>query len=345
MSVLELLKVQIEARGRLTYKQFVETALYHPDFGYYRRGKEAGRDYWTSPEMSPVFGLTLASFIEGVCGASGEEQVRLVELGGGQGILAGAILEGLRGLEVESYTIVEHGPEKRTGLVGRVADLSRVAASPVFTVVIAHEFFDALPFHRIVLRQGVVREVYLGWGDGFFETLDAPGREVGTLIEQLELPLSEGSQLEISTCYSPVVKAVSERVETGLFLIFDYGYHHGEIALGRFTEGSVMGYRNFAVTHDLFSSPGSTDITHHVDFDHLSTLLAHNGWEKKAEMSQERFLIRAGVLERLALLEAEARQAAKHVINPEGLASAISALVFTRGGDASLPDPGPRLRG
>ena len=61
----------------------------------------------------------------------------------------------------------------------------------------------------------------------------------------------------------------------------------------------MLGYRDRRIRDDLFASLGRTDITHHVNFDHLEALLQKAGWRKDGEIEQYRFLHRAGVLERL----------------------------------------------
>jgi SAM-dependent MidA family methyltransferase len=102
----------------------------------------------------------------------------------------------------------------------------------------------------------------------------------------------------------------------------------------------MLGYRDRRIRDDLFASLGRTDITHHVNFDHLSALLQKAGWRKDGEIEQYRFLHRAGVLKRLDRLTMEERMSVKWLIMPEGPGSTISVLGFSRG----LPFPLPGFR-
>jgi len=122
--------------------------------------------------------------------------------------------------------------------------------------------------------------------------------------------------------------------------VFDYGYHSAEVGQGRFPEGSVLGYREGRILTDIFRDLGNMDITHHVNFDHLSAMLEDQGWKKEGEIEQYRFLFNAGIVEELAVLSTDQRMKAKWLINPEGLGSMISVLGFNKG--LSIPLSGFR---
>ncbi len=120
-------------------------------------------------------------------------------------------------------------------------------------------------------------------------------------------------------------------------LLFDYGYHAEDLVLGRFPEGSVVGYKDFLLRKDLTSDLGSVDITHHVNFDHLSAVLIDLGWQKAGEIEQYRFLINVGMLDEMMLLPDNERIKAKNLINPQGLGSMISTLGFTKNLRSNIP--------
>jgi SAM-dependent MidA family methyltransferase len=140
---------------------------------------------------------------------------------------------------------------------------------------------------------------------------------------------------EVTTATAPFVEAISRVGGQGCLLVFDYGYHQVDIAAGRFFQGSMLGYKEWGIREDIFSSLGEMDITHHVNFDHLSALLEKGGWRKEGEIEQYRFLCNAGVLQGLCELPGDERLSAKWLVSPDGLGSMISVLGFSRG--LSLP--------
>ena len=189
----------------------------------------------------------------------------------------------------------------------------------------------------MINREGRLEEVYVGHKDGFFEQKGPLSRPVASFLDDHPIFLQEHQELEVTTAAAPLVKALSSLAGRGCFLVFDYGYHQADITAGRFSSGSMLGYRDRRIRDDLFASLGRTDITHHVNFDHIEALLEREGWRKDGETEQYRFLHKAGALERLEGLTVEERMSAKWLIMPEGLGSTISVLGFSRG----LPFPMP----
>jgi SAM-dependent MidA family methyltransferase len=202
---------------------------------------------------------------------------------------------------------------------------------------VANEFFDALPFHRVIGRADGIEEIYLGRADGFFEQTAAPEAELASFLARYPVFLAEGQASEATCAAAGPVDAISRLVRQGCLLVFDYGYHQADIAAGRFPGGSMLGYRRRLATGDVFTALGGTDITHHVNFDHLSALLADRAWRKDGETEQYRFLCNAGILETLSALPQAERMAAKWLIHPEGLGGTISVLGFSKGIDSRLP--------
>ncbi|MGD0232807.1 MAG: SAM-dependent methyltransferase, partial [Syntrophorhabdales bacterium] len=223
------------------------------------------------------------------------------------------------------------------GPIRWITSLDRLGAVDGFTFVVANEFFDALPFHRVIRQKGRIEEIYVGCGDGFFDRTGPLSTDVASFIRKYPIFLQENQVSEVTTAAEPLIGAISGLVERGCLLIFDYGYHQADIAAGRFFHGSMVGYKERVMREDVFDSLGQMDITHHVNFDHLSALLGEKGWRKDGEIEQYRFLCNAGMLEALAGLGQGERISAKWLINPEGLGSMISVLGFSRNLPQTLP--------
>jgi len=335
--VKERILERIFREGPITFEDFLEIVLYDEKEGYYRAGKQEGQDYYTSPEIHPIFGRTIGRYIEGICDRLGAASPSILELGGASGRLASAIMSGLDHVSLERYVIFDRVKERTEGLVQRANCLDCVNEGGHFLFVVANEFFDALPFHRIMSRDGAMREIYVGHGHGFFEEAGPLSDSLRLFLDRYPVFLQDGQVSEVTTYGLPVIERVSTVAETACFLVFDYGYHQEQIAAGRFFDGSLLGYRSLQIRDDVFENLGLTDITHHVNFDHLSSMLVEKGWRKEGEVDQWRFLQRAGMLERLARLPENERLAAKWLIYPEGLGSMISVLGFSKG----LPFPMP----
>ena len=337
MNLKDKLIGEVLKKGRLSYAEAVELLLYDPTHGYYRSGKPHYKDFLTSPEISPIFGLAIGRYLGRLCAGLSLSRLSLLELGGASGELAQALISGASGVVVERCVIVEKGEHARQGVIEWVDDLRAVALMEGFTAVIANEFLDALPFHRIRCLEGELEEIRVGHGDGFFEEPGPLEPRVRSYLERFPLSLREGQALEITPDLLDVAARLSATVERGIFLVFDYGYHNADIAAGRFPDGSVAGYRDFMLVDDVLEEPGSADVTHHVNFDHLSDMLTGQGWRKEGELPQYRFLFQAGILDALESLPETQRLAAKSLIDPRGLGSVVTALAFTKGIDIRLP--------
>ncbi len=342
--ITERLKERLAAQNLLTYEDFVDTVLYDPDFGYYRTGKQDRKDYLTAPEMHALFGKTLARYIEDLCDTLRVDSPTILELGGASGRLASDILAGLTHVSPRLYLILEKGKERRQGIIRWVSDLRGAEIPLGFVIIIANEFFDALPFHKIVGTPEGLREVCIGWEKKFFEQTEALSTRSAAFLERYPVALHEGQTLEITPRSLDIIEQVATVVGRSCWLIFDYGYHQTDIAAGRFMTGSILAYHQWNVCENVFDNLGEMDITHHVNFDHLSAMLTRNGWKKEGEIEQYRFLYNIGIIDQMELLPPEARLSAKSVVNPDGIGSMISVLGFSRGFPAPMPSFGPRRR-
>ena len=155
------------AGGRITFRDFMDLALYEPELGYYHRsGQKTGKagDFITSPGVSALFGRTLGRYLEAQFVRGLPRQV--VELGAGDGALAAELIG------LADYTIVERSQDFRSRQRERLGDKVQWAAAvpEAFEgVVFSNELLDALPVHRVEQSQ----ELYVrGSEDGFAGELD-----------------------------------------------------------------------------------------------------------------------------------------------------------------------------
>jgi SAM-dependent MidA family methyltransferase len=181
------LQQRIRAAGAITFAEFMETALYHDVLGYYRQPERKpgrGGDFITSPELHPFFGLTIARQIADCWDRLGKPDRLVVrEHGASSGVLAYDIIVGLSEkapdvLDALDYRLVDVNTHRNSEALAAMADvnLSRYIrtehpddASPESGIVLANEVADALPVHRLVVRDGELRERWVALDeDGYF---------------------------------------------------------------------------------------------------------------------------------------------------------------------------------
>lgn len=250
----EILREMIRREGPIEFRRFMELALYHPEHGYYRRGRDPfGRagDYFTAEQLQPVFGILVARLLRGLGEQLGRpEDFTVVELGAGRREMAEAFA-------AWRYVAVEVGeapPEAVTG------------------VVFANEFFDALPVDQAVRRAGRWRLMRVGWEGERFVWVEGEPVE-GAAAEYLEryAPFAEeGSRAEVHLEALQWMERIARILARGFLLAMDYGYTRREAV--RFPEGTLMSYRRHRALEDVLEAPGETDITSHVPF---SALIEH----------------------------------------------------------------------
>lgn len=331
------LRTTIRASGPITYEGFVETALYDESYGYYRNGKPDRRDFLTSPEVHTAFGESIARYALRLADSMGEQRFSILELGGGAGRLGDAITRAVPSSRLDRYVILEKArKDERATVIEWVGTVEELPVFDGFTVVIANEFFDALPFHRVVMLGGELKEVYLGFEDGFVDLPDALSPDLAAFLDRHPVYLSEHQTLEVTVALSALGSMLQKKVEKGALLVFDYGYHLEDIAFGALYDGSMVSYRNYVMRSDVFSEIGERDITHHVNFDHLTAILLRAGWKKKGEKPQYRFLNAAGIGSYLESLGGMERRAARMLLDPDGMGSTFRVLGFSKGGTVDL---------
>jgi SAM-dependent MidA family methyltransferase len=341
--LVDLIRTEIESSPdrRITFARYMERALYEPELGYYRsaadRPTDAG-DFLTAPETHAIFGWTLARRVESLWAElSRPRPFQLVEYGAGSGTLALSILDGLRRhgatelVDAVRYEPVESNPHRLADLRLRfetAGHLERLAPAgspasgsvPVVGVLLANEFLDAMPVHRVVVRAGKLRELFVTWNPGggahaapgggeapggFAEVAAEPSTpELAARLGDDAVELAEGQVAEISLGLGPWLDEVAGRLARGFVLAIDYGYEAAELYGPRRLAGSLLGYRGHRVETDPFAAPGLVDLTAHVDFTAVQRLAAARGFRTVSLTTQSEFLVAAGLEEELRALQA-----------------------------------------
>ena len=357
----------IAEKGKITFAEFMEIALYAPGAGYYtappNRKNENGEstvrhsgesrnpesplttgapfDYYTAPHLHAVFGAYIARHVAQVWRDLGEPQhFDIVEMGAGRGIMAWDILNSLRKEAPECwqrtrYRMIDRGPgpnhEQREALAAAAAHPVSVGdsvAAPVSGVMLSNELLDALPVHRIRIRQGELQELYVTARNGAFrEEFGDPSRpELAHFVERLGRP-PEGWQGEICLAALAWLESIARVLTAGAVVTIDYGATWQELCSARWVEGTVACYYRHGVHKNPYVRIGAQDITAHVNFSALKAYGEAAGLHTVSMQSQAEYLLELGIGEELAALATQPatadalrlKRAVTDLIWPDGL--------------------------
>ncbi|HKW31807.1 MAG TPA: SAM-dependent methyltransferase [Candidatus Acidoferrum sp.] len=354
----ELLAERIRRHGPIPFADFMRECLYHPVHGYYSK-PESQRfvDYYTSVDVHPIFGRLLArKFAEMWEQLSQPEEFLLVEAGAGVGRLAlhvldfcAAKLQGFYG--AVRYVAVERSASRREQAARQlerhaVAGHLRISAEIPMQIplgcVFSNELVDALPVHRVVMRERGLQEVLVCCEHREFVDVIEPVSTcaITEYFATQGIALREGQQAEAGLEACDWITEVGRRIGRGFALTIDYGHRAAELFDERHMRGTLLAYKGHRVSEDFYMSPGEQDLTAHVNFTALETWGKRSGLETAEFTSQTAFLLALGQPNEFADLydsgqteaaQARARLQLKTLIYPEGMGERFQVLVQRKG--------------
>ena len=310
MTLLDLIRDEITRLGPMPFERFMELALYDDAGGYFGSGRlksEKSGDFLTSPEVSSLFGETLAVYVEREMARVGEP-FSVVEVGAGSGSLLRPLLQSV---EVPA-TAVEASPAARAALARSLPGVSVGERLPdsIRGVLIANELIDNFPM-ALAQRSGAVwRERRVGVDDAGLVLMDAePRPEVDSWLSRFAGAVPEGGWVEVQLAAAAWVARVVDILEAGSVVIIDYG-DSAEGLLPRRADGTLRTYRAHHLGPHPLNEPGETDITADVNFSALAVIAEEHG-ARVDLMRQDDFLADLGLRDRLSQLRESALAAAR----------------------------------
>jgi SAM-dependent MidA family methyltransferase len=297
----------IDERGPIPFEEFMGLALYHPEWGFFGSGRlrsQRDGDFLTSPEVSSLFGATLARFVDLERRRIGEP-FQLVEVAAGSGSLLHALIQ-----EIDVPAVaVDVSPAAREKL-DEFAEVRIEAPSSIRGVVIANELIDNLPMALAQMVDGVWRERWVGKDETGLVLVDAnPRPEVLAWLEDCAGPVPDEGWVEVQLAAQQWLIDMLGRIEQGALLLIDYG-DTAENLLPRRRDGTLRTYRSHHLGPDPLDEPGETDITADVNFTALMTIAGHAGASVEFHR-QDDFLAGLGLRERLSELRLAELEAAR----------------------------------
>jgi len=313
------LRTRIERDGPIPFRDFMEAALYHPRYGYYRTDAAVtsrGGDYVTSPEVHPIFGTLVCKQIVEFWRALDRPVVfTVVEAGAGRGLLARDIL--LRAqrepdfADAARYRIAEPSPILRSTqehtLTEAAIDQSKVTWDDELPgvengCILTNELLDSFPVHRVVRQGNDLREAYVATDGGGFRDelgpLSTPS--IAAYFDELGLLPGDGCYAEVNLEAREWISRAARSLTRGYILTFDYGYEAQDLYAPWRRDGTLLSFYRQSAASDPYQRLGKQDITASVDFTTLRRAAEASGLVTIALTDQAQFFVRMGIGEGVA---------------------------------------------
>ena len=304
----------VKEGGAVDFERFMSLALYAPGLGYYVNGAQkfgVGGDFITAPELSPLFGQSLANQIAEVFQSL--PQPFLLEFGAGSGALAVSVLERLEQLDClpVRYQILELSAELQQRqretisealphLLERVEWLSHIPSSPWCGVVIANEVLDAMPVQRVKKSDDSWQLQQVTYSDSSYQSKWVPLTDQRLLdhMSGLERRLGQfevGYESEVNLHVDGWISALSQMINQGAVILVDYGYPESAFYHPERSAGTLMCHYQHKAYDNPLERVGSQDITANVDFSAVAEAGVNHGFDLAGFTTQAFFLMNNGI--------------------------------------------------
>jgi SAM-dependent MidA family methyltransferase len=352
--LFDLIAATIDAAdGWIGFDAFMNQALYAPGLGYYAHGsakfgalpytvqdgaRVAGSDFVTAPELSPLFGWTLAQQVAQALQVTGTHEVW--EFGAGSGALALQVLQALQaqGVALDCYTIVDISgslrERQRATLAAFVDQVRWVDALPdaMQGVVLGNEVLDAMPVKLLARVKGVWRERGVARGQRIDGTPGLVWQDRTTdLRPPVDLPGEHDYLTEIHPQGESFVRTLGDKLQAGAVFLIDYGFPEAEYYHPQRHMGTLMCHRAHQVDDDPLADVGQKDITAHVNFTGVALAGNAAGLDVLGYCNQARFLMNCGLLAQLEVADLPTRVMAQKLIMEHEMGEFFKVIGFYKG--------------
>lgn len=326
---------------RITFAEYMDLVLYHPEQGYYATGAVnigAGGDFFTSPHLGRDFGELLSEQFAEMWDILGRPTpFTLVEMGAGQGLVAADILRYLCRQHPDCFDALEYIiVEKAAGLIAQQqqffqrlrlptkdnsqplplswCSLEEIPENSIIGCCFSNELVDAFPVHQVVIEGGQLREIYVTTSDAtddeinFVEVIDILStpriKEYFDFvgIDLLSGAYPDGYRTEVNLAALDWIESVAKRLRRGFLLTIDYGYSATRYYQPSRDRGTLQCYYRHRFHDNPYVYIGHQDITAHVDFTALERQGELCGLRKVGFTQQGLFLMALGLGDRIAAL-------------------------------------------
>jgi SAM-dependent MidA family methyltransferase len=336
----------------ISYAEYMEAVLYHPELGYYMKKKEKiGRkgDFITTSNISNIYGQIMAKWFAHIC-VSNELKPIFCEIGGGNGRFAHAFLqEWQKSIKTPlAYIIVESSAYHRELQyellkdVFSIQQVERIEQLEAFEgMIFSNELFDALPVHVVQKKYGQFFEMMVGIKNEQLYEVEVPliNQELLSFLQVNNMELKENQRIEVPLTMGNILEQISQVLTKGLVVTADYGYTNEEWQQPARASGSLRGYYQHKLITDVLRHPGEMDITSHIHLDWLIQKGDLVGLKELGKLRQDEFLLKIGILKELEnhydpnpFSEISKRnRAIRGLIMPSGISSYFQIVLQQKG--------------
>ncbi|ACB52288.1 DUF185-containing protein [Crocosphaera subtropica ATCC 51142] len=345
-------RIKNSSHHRITFADYMDLVLYHPEQGYYSSGKVnigSEGDFFTASSLGSDFGELLAEqFREMSEFLNNSDSFTLVEVGAGTGNLASDILNYLKQKHSNFYDQLNYIIiEESQALIKKQQDKLKgfdkitwtswqdIPDNSITGCIFSNELIDAFPIHLVTKHNKQLKEIYVTWQD---DQLKEKIEEISTTklsdyFKLIDIDITkdnypEDYRTEVNLKALGWLKLVSAKLKKGYLLTIDYGYSSAKYYHPQRYQGTLNCYHQHRHHHNPYVNLGQQDITAHVDFTALEKQGNLLGLETVGLTQQGLFLMALGLGDRLAELSngnyslpeiLNRRDALHQLINPTGL--------------------------
>ncbi|MCF3626693.1 class I SAM-dependent methyltransferase [Planktothrix agardhii 1801] len=362
-------KIKENSQNRITFADYMNWVLYHPEYGYYSINKPklgAEGDFVTSPYLGSDFGEMLAEqFFQIWEIMDCPNAFTLVEMGAGQGILASDILLYLKKkypdffkslnyiiIEKSNFLKAQQQHQLKKTLSDSISiqwcDLEDIPNNNIIGCFFSNELVDAFPVHQIIVQDQQLQEIYI--------TLDSEVRfkeiiaelsteKITDYFKLIDIDLCSNSyperyRTEVNLAALDWIKTLVTKLNQGFILTIDYGYTAQRYYLPSRKEGTLQCYYQHSHHNDPYLNIGRQDITAHVNFTALQLYGKDWGIDGVGFTQQALFLMALGLGDRISALSQpsnysiseilQRRECLHSLIDPMGLGN-FGVLLQSKG--------------
>lgn len=314
------------SKSPLTYRDYIQIVLYHPEYGYYskkrhRVGRSSQTDFYTSESLGKIFAELVLSAAKELLKATNIASYHFIEIGAEPNA------------SLLSYLV--ENPFKQHSVI-RLGDPITINDEPV--ILFANEWLDALPFHRLVFLNGKWYEKAI--------TLNSENELEETLLSKLSNPIQliahrlpkeviHGYQIDLSPETEIQIQSIMDQKWSGLVILFDYGKTWNEIST-MMPNGSARTYFKHKQGTDLLHQPGDCDITFDICWDSVQGIFNANKDTESELLSQEAFFVHHAqerikvILSDAQFTFSEEKQTLLELIHPANMGQKFQTLYALR---------------
>ena len=307
---------KIELNKKILFSEFMELSLYHPDYGYYTSKSNIfgdKGDFITSPITSSIFGECISNEFINI--AKSQNISSILELGGGDGSLAISVFNYLKKnkslpdkyiiLEI-SENLINHQQERiKKEFPDNYSSFEWVTSLEGIKInglIIANEFFDALPTERFRVKNSKLETLYIESNNQSFnyvwdESSDLFLVELSRAKNKHNINFPDGYISELNLNNSKWINMIDKCMESGVLFIIDYGYPAREYFLHDRTDGTLVCIHQHKSNFDPLIYIGNQDISSFVNFSHLKNLSLNTSLNVSGFLPQSAFLINLNILD------------------------------------------------